>query len=214
MSWKKGDFQLWKFFVFCFRSLSFLKGFSYQLYCPQKLFPSLVVLYHVRQREVILLDVVTQFRIDLHQDWVSHQEEGTWGSNFLFWGLQPILEFHLLLWLISTHAAFSRYTRFSKFWQVKIVKPGLSFQLWGCQPSLDMSTTFANAFSQWPVFFCTLPCQIVSPGSSSQSAPEEQWPLSASQPPASRLPSAPPLLSPPKDIKLSFNFLQLWQFQL
>ena len=72
-------------------------------------------------------------------------------------------------------------------------------------PSFDMSTTFANAFSQWPVFFCTLPWQIVSPGSSSQSAPEEPRPLSASQPPASRLPPAPPLLSPPKDIKLSFS---------
>ena len=101
-----------------------------------------------------------------------------------------------------------------QFWQVKIVKPGLSFRLWGCQPSLDMSPTFANAFSQWPVFFCTLPWEIVSPGSSSQSAPEEPRPLSASQPPASRLPPVPPLLSPPKDIKLSFNFLELWQFQL
>ena len=100
---------------------------------------------------------------------------------------------------------FKDIARFSKFWQVKIVKPGLSFRLWGCQPSLDMSTTFANAFSQWPVFFCTLPWQIVSPGSSSQSAPEEPRPLSASQPPASRLPPAPPLLSPPKDIKLSFS---------
>ena len=40
----------------------------YQLNSPQKLFPPFIVLDHVREREVVLLDVVTQFRVDLRQD--------------------------------------------------------------------------------------------------------------------------------------------------
>ena len=50
---------------------------THQLNCPQKLFSPLVVLHHVRQREVILLDVVTQFRIDLQTGLTESSGEGT-----------------------------------------------------------------------------------------------------------------------------------------
>ena len=61
---------------------------THQLNCPEELFSPFVVLHHVRQREVILLDVVTQFRIDLHQDWVSHLQgvrELQTSSSFKFY---------------------------------------------------------------------------------------------------------------------------------
>ena len=53
---------------FLFAIKKWINNHLYQLNSPQKLLPPFIVLDHVREREVVLLDVVTQFRVDLRQD--------------------------------------------------------------------------------------------------------------------------------------------------